>query len=104
MTDEQQAPVGADLRQRLAGLTRVEAACERRGGPQAFALLVAPLPRSELRCLARTRLGAEQHNLEARTEPRQGEARGSRLALAARGQPPLSVRARAVGLGLRVTY
>jgi len=103
MTDEQQAPVSGRLRQGIAGLACVEAARQRRVGPQALALLGAPLPGGELRGLARTRLGAEQNDLEARSEPCQGEARGPRLALAARRQPALGVRACPVGLGLGVT-
>jgi len=103
MTDEQQAPVGSEPRQRVAGLARVEAARQRRMGPQALTLLPAPLCRRELGRLARTHLGAEQHRLEARFQARDGGARGSRLTLAARGQRALGIRTCTVGLGLGVT-
>jgi len=103
MTDEQQAPVGSEPRQRVAGLARVEAARQRRMGPQALTLLPVPLCRRQLRRLARAHLGAEQHRLEARFQARDGDASGSRLALAARGQPALGIRARTVGLRVGVT-
>ena len=100
MADDQQAPIGADLGGRLDRTLGVEAAGQGRVRPQQLALRAVPLGRSELRSCLRACLGAEEHGVKARSQAPQGQARGPRLALPARGQPALGVGARAVRLGL----
>jgi len=103
VADQHQAPVGADLRERVTSLLRVEGARQRRMLARALALLSAPLPGRDLGRLSGTGLGAEEHLLEGRSHARQGDARRFSLTLAARGEPAFGVWARPVRLGLGVT-
>ncbi len=100
MTDEQQAPVGAQPVRRRQCPGAVEARRERLVHMQQLALARLPLRRGKLGRLARARLRAEQDLLEDGAEPCERQPGGPRLHLAARRQTPLGVRARSVRLGL----
>jgi len=103
VTDEQQAPVGRDLRGRIARLRCVEFAGQRGVDPQALALMRAPLGGGDLGRLAGPRLGARQDRVEPHPEASERDPRGLGLALAARGQRAVGVGTRTVGLGLGMT-
>jgi len=96
VADEQQTPVGGYTGQCLERLADVEVTGQRRVGQQPLALdnfrsLPVPLLGCQLRGLARTRLGAEQHQVKGRSEPHQGDARRACLGFAAGGQLALGV-------------
>jgi len=100
--DQQQAPVRGHDAERTESLGYVEIAGERLVHFKARPLLLTPALGRQLRCLARTHARAEQHRVESRLQPRDGDARGARLLASATRQAPLGVRARAMGLGLGV--
>lgn len=89
MADDEQPAVGADLRERIERVGGGEAGCERGVLAQQRALILPPRLGGELGGLPGSRLRAEEDRLEARVQPREGETRGTRLALASRGQAPL---------------
>jgi hypothetical protein len=103
VADEQQVSIGGKNAQRSERLGGVEAFGQRRVHSDPRAQARAPLLGGQLRGLAGTHLGAEQHGVEIRAEPRQREPCGSGLSLPTRGQTALGVRARAVRLRLGVT-
>ncbi|HME01511.1 MAG TPA: hypothetical protein VKG38_00590 [Solirubrobacteraceae bacterium] len=103
MPDEQDTPLGRHGAQRVEGLRGIEALSQWRVLLQRFALLLAPGLRGQFRGLARTRLGAEEHRIEGRIEPRQGDARCACLGFAPSRQPAIGIGARAVRLGLCMT-
>jgi hypothetical protein len=103
VADEQQAAIFTGLLDRAGLLLSVEALRQRSVQLQALALITAPSGGGDLRGLLRALLGADEHQIEDGSHPRQSEARCSCLSLAALGQPALGVAARPVGLCLGVT-
>jgi len=101
--DQQQPAVGPQRADRLERLLSVEPIREWRVLAQLSPLLLAPRLRRQLRGLASAHARAEQHRVERGAKPLQREARSARLLLAALGQAPLGVGARAVRLCLCVT-
>jgi hypothetical protein len=101
--DEQETPLGRHGAQRVEGLRGIEALSQWRVLPQRFALLLAPGLRGQFGGLARTRLGAVKHRIEAHIEPRQGDACRACLGFAPHREPAIGIGARAVRLGLCMT-
>jgi hypothetical protein len=103
VADEQQASVGlhtGQLDERSAG---VEAGGQRRMHRKQSTLLLTPVLSSQLGCLARARLGAEQHRVKARPHLRQRDPGDVRLTFTALGQTTLGIHARTVRLCISMT-
>jgi len=100
--DQQQPAILADARERRARVRSIETPRQRCVRAQPPALLLAPGRRGELGGLVGAHLGAEQHLIEARAQPRQRDTCSARLGLPAFGQASLRIDASPVRLGLRV--
>jgi hypothetical protein len=103
MADEQQRPLDTNSTEQIKHIASLHVAGESGMQLKQLTLGLLHLRQRKLRGFTRPRLGARQDRSEADLHPRQRHARDASLALAALGQPSLSVATRAVGLCVGMT-
>jgi len=103
VADQQQPALGRDGLQRRQRVLHVEVARQRLVHAEQGTPVLRPAGSRQLGRLASPDLGAEQHEVEAHVQARQGRPRRSRLLLPSLGQAALEILAGAVRLGLRMS-